>query len=130
MSAASHTKSNHETQSSSFMKSIFDLRKRYHTLSRPTQLRMLWTALLAVAVVAFLELAHLIQLNQAVNATSWIQALDERILVWAESTRTPFMNIMMLDVSSLGGLALTVVLGFVAVVLFILSKDAAAAMLI
>jgi undecaprenyl-diphosphatase len=56
-----------------------------------------------------------------------VQTFDEGILKWIETLRTPFMNSMMLDITALGGLALTVVLGLLAVAVFLLANDAAAA---
>jgi membrane-associated phospholipid phosphatase len=67
------------------------------------------------------------QLTIMVSHQAFIQQYDEAILKWIETLRTPFMNAMMVDVTALGGLALTVILGTLAISLFILVKDPAAA---
>lgn len=68
-----------------------------------------------------------IRLTFSVTTQGGIQTFDESILKWVETLRTPFWNSMMLDVTALGGLALTVVLGLLAVAVFLLARDPAAA---
>lgn len=72
-------------------------------------------------------LALFIQLTKSINHAHFLQIFDEVVLKWIEQLRTPFFNVMMLDITALGGLALTIVLGLLTVSLFILSKDYAAA---
>lgn len=84
-------------------------------------------ALMLKSSVAILCLGLFIRLTFSIGPTSSVQNFDESILRWIETLRTPFMNSMMLDVTALGGLALTIVLGLLAVVIFLLAKDPAAA---
>jgi len=76
---------------------------------------------------AIICLALVIRLTFSITPGGFVQNFDESILKWVETLRTPFWNVMMLDVTALGGLALTVVLGLLAVIVFILVKDPAAA---
>jgi undecaprenyl-diphosphatase len=71
-------------------------------------------------------LALFIRLTFSVQSAGGVQSLDEGILKWIETLRTPFMNSMMLDITALGGLALTVVLGLLSVAVFWLANDAVA----
>jgi undecaprenyl-diphosphatase len=84
-------------------------------------------AIMLKSSVGILCFALFIKLTFSINDSSSIQSFDERILKWVETLRTPFLNSMMLDVTALGGLALTVVLGLLAVAIFLLAKDPAAA---
>lgn len=76
---------------------------------------------------AILSVALFIHLTFSVTNGPYVQQFDEQILKWVETIRTPFWNSMMLDVTALGGLALTFVLGILAVIIFLLSKDPAGA---
>jgi undecaprenyl-diphosphatase len=82
--------------------------------------------LLKATLSLFLILCVLL-ITQAISSPGEIQAFDESILRWVETLRTPFLNMMMVDVTSLGGLALTVVLGLLISTLFVLAKDPSAA---
>ena len=85
-------------------------------------------AIMIKTSAAIFCLALFIRLTFSVTSASGVQSFDESILKWIETLRTPFMNSMMLDVTALGGLALTVVLGLLAVAVFLLANDAAAAL--
>jgi len=84
-------------------------------------------AIMLKTSAAIFCLALFIRLTFSVTSSSGVQTFDEGILKWIETLRTPFMNSMMLDITALGGLALTVVLGLLAVAVFLLANDAAAA---
>ncbi len=84
-------------------------------------------ALMLKTSLALLSILVVMQLTVMVTHDAIIQQWDERILQWIETLRTPFLNIMMVDISALGGLALTVVLGTLAISLFLLVRDPAAA---
>ena len=68
-----------------------------------------------------------IRLTFSITPQGSVQTFDEGILKWVETLRTPFLSMMMLDVTALGGLALTIVLGLLSIALFLLAKDPAAA---
>jgi undecaprenyl-diphosphatase len=97
------------------------LRQRWKAFSPHTIAFILKATAAAVCLVLVLELTFSIAPEGA------IQTFDEGILRWVETLRSPFMNAMMVDITALGGLALTVVLGLLACALFLLSKDRAAA---
>jgi len=84
-------------------------------------------AIMLKSSVALFCMALVIRLTFSITHGTAVQTFDESILRWVETLRTPFMNAMMLDVTALGGLALTVVLGLLAVMIFLLGKDPAAA---
>jgi len=84
-------------------------------------------AIMLKSSAAILCMALFIRLTFSISPTGNVQTFDEGILVWVETLRTPFMNSMMLDITALGGLALTVVLGLLAVIIFLLTRDPAAA---
>jgi undecaprenyl-diphosphatase len=84
-------------------------------------------AILLKSAMAIMCLALFIRLTFSITSNGNVQNFDESILRWVETLRTPFMNSMMLDITALGGLALTIVLGLLAVALFLLSRDALAA---
>jgi undecaprenyl-diphosphatase len=84
-------------------------------------------AIMLKSAAAILCLALFIRLTLSIAPTGSVQTFDEDILRWVETLRTPFFNSMMLDVTALGGLALTVVLGLLAVIMFLLVRDPAAA---
>lgn len=77
--------------------------------------------------LALLCVLIVFQLTIMVSHEAMIQQYDEAILRWIETLRTPFLNAMMVDVTALGGLALTVIFGLLAICLFLLVKDPAAA---
>ena len=85
-------------------------------------------AIMLKTSVAIFCLALFIRLTFSVTNSVGVQSFDEGILKWIETLRSPFLNSMMLDVTALGGLALTVVLGLLAVAVFLLANDAAAAL--
>lgn len=84
-------------------------------------------AIMLKSSFAILCLALFIRLTLSVATNGSVQTFDDSILKWVETLRTPFWNSMMLDVTALGGLALTVVLGLLAVTVFLLARDPAAA---
>lgn len=84
-------------------------------------------AIMLKSSVGLLCVALFIHLTFSVNSNGGVQNFDESILKWIETIRTPFWNSMMLDITALGGLALTIVLGLLAVAVFLLSEDIAAA---
>jgi undecaprenyl-diphosphatase len=84
-------------------------------------------AIMLKSAMAIMCLALFIRLTFSITSNGNVQNFDESILRWVETLRTPFMNSMMLDITALGGLALTIVLGLLAVALFLLSRDALAA---
>lgn len=84
-------------------------------------------AIMLKSSAALFCLALFIRLTFSITHGDTVQTFDEGILRWVETLRTPFMNSMMLDITALGGLALTVVLGLLAVSIFLLAKDPAAA---
>jgi undecaprenyl-diphosphatase len=84
-------------------------------------------AIMLKSSVAVFCLALFIRLTFSITSSGHVQTFDEGILRWVETLRTPFFNAMMLDVTALGGLALTVVLGLLAVIMFLLVRDPAAA---
>jgi undecaprenyl-diphosphatase len=84
-------------------------------------------AIMLKSSFAILCLALFIKLTFLVTSNGIVQSFDEKILKWVETLRTPFLNSMMLDVTALGGLALTVVLGLLASIIFLLARDPAAA---
>jgi len=75
----------------------------------------------------FLCLALVFQLTFSITPDGWVQQFDNQILNWVGTLRTPFLNMMMVDITALGGLALTIVLGLLSVAVFILAGDPAAA---
>lgn len=103
---------------------LYDWTHRFKNFSPHTLKLMLWLALATFSLSMFLELSYLIH---GIDSNSMIQQIDNRILLWAETLRSPILNIMMLDVTALGGLAFTVIFGFTSVVLFILARDPGAA---
>lgn len=76
---------------------------------------------------AILCLALFIRLTFSITSNGSVQTFDESILKWVGTLRTPFLNAMMVDITALGGLALTVVLGLLAVIIFVLTRDPVAA---
>lgn len=84
-------------------------------------------AVMLKSSVAIFCLALFIRLTFSITPNGSVQTFDEGILRWVETLRTPFFNSMMLDITALGGLALTVVLGLLAVIIFLLTRDPAAA---
>lgn len=84
-------------------------------------------ALMLKTAAGTLCLGLFIRLTFSITGHGQVQNFDEGILKWVETIRTPFLNSMMLDVTALGGLALTVVLGLLAVAIFLLARDPAAA---
>jgi undecaprenyl-diphosphatase len=84
-------------------------------------------AIMLKSSAAILCLGLFIRITFSLSPHGEIQSFDEGILTWVETLRTPFMNLMMLDVTALGGLALTVVLGLLSVAVFLLARDPAAA---
>ena len=84
-------------------------------------------AIMLKSSIAILCLSLFIRLTFSVANNGNVQSFDEDILRWVETLRTPFMNSMMLDITALGGLALTLVLGMLTVAVFLLSSDPAAA---
>ena len=85
-------------------------------------------AIMLKSAMAILCMALFIHLTFSITTSGNIQNFDEGILKWVETLRTPFMNSMMLDVTALGGLALTIVLGLLSVALFVLAGDGIAAL--
>jgi undecaprenyl-diphosphatase len=75
----------------------------------------------------FLCLALVLELTFSITPDGWIQHFDENILNWVGQLRTPFLNMMMVDITALGGLALTIVLGLLSVAIFLMARDPAAA---
>lgn len=102
-------------------KNIYQLVDRFRDFSPHT------IAIMLKSSFGILCMALFIRLTFSITQGSAVQNFDESILKWVETLRTPFMNSMMLDVTALGGLALTVVLGLLAVAVFLLSRDPAAA---
>lgn len=84
-------------------------------------------AIMLKSSFGILCIALFIRLTFSVTHNEGIQTFDESILRWVETLRTPFLNSMMLDITALGGLALTIVLGLLAVAVFLIVKDPAAA---
>lgn len=84
-------------------------------------------AIMLKSAAAVFCMALFIRLTFSISPTGSVQTFDEGILRWVETLRTPFLNSMMLDITALGGLALTVVLGLLAVIIFLLTRDPAAA---
>jgi undecaprenyl-diphosphatase len=85
-------------------------------------------AIMLKSSFGILCLALFIRLTFSITTSDTIQNFDESILRWVETLRTPFLNSMMLDITALGGLALTIVLGLLAVAVFLIAKDPAAAL--
>jgi undecaprenyl-diphosphatase len=84
-------------------------------------------AIMLKTSVAALCLGLVVELTSLITPHGTVQSIDEEILKWIANFRTPFLNIMMVDVTALGGLALTVVLGLLSIALFLLSRDPAGA---
>jgi undecaprenyl-diphosphatase len=84
-------------------------------------------AIMLKTSAAVLCLGLVIRLTFSITPDGSVQNFDEGILKWVETLRSPFMNLMMLDVTALGGLALTIVLGTLSIIVFLLAKDPAAA---
>lgn len=84
--------------------------------------------IMAKLSVVLLLIGLCVQLTFSITPDGWIQHFDESVLKWVETLRAPMLNAMMVDVTALGGLALTIVLGLLAVVLFLLTRDPAAAL--
>ncbi|MGZ3774415.1 MAG: phosphatase PAP2 family protein [Pseudobdellovibrionaceae bacterium] len=84
-------------------------------------------AIILKSSFGILCLGLFVRLTFSISPQGDIQTLDESILKWIETLRTPFWNAMMLDITALGGLALTVVLGTLSVAIFFLARDPAAA---
>lgn len=95
--------------------------KHIKDFSPSTILIMLKVSLAIMAIVIFMQLTF------SVNSGSEILQFDESILKWIETIRTPFWNMMMLDITALGGLGISLVMILLAIALFILSNDFAAA---
>lgn len=95
--------------------------KKFRDFSPHTIAIMLKTSFGVICIALFIRLTF------SITSGSNVQNFDESILKWIETIRTPFWNSMMLDVTALGGLALTVVLGLLAVAVFLLAKDPMAA---
>lgn len=82
----------------------------------------LWTSL------AFLCLALFFRLGFSLQVGGMVHTLDEEILRYiGKSIRTPGLDFFFVDISSLGSLAIVVAISIVAVVLFLLARDPAAA---
>lgn len=84
-------------------------------------------AIMLKSSAALLCIGLVIRLTFSVTPDGWVQSFDESILRWAGDLRTPFLNMMMVDITALGGLALTIVLGLLSITLFLLARDPAAA---
>jgi len=84
-------------------------------------------AIMLKSSAALLCIGLVIRLTFSITPDGFIQNFDENILKWAGELRTPFLNMMMVDITALGGLALTIVLGLLSVILFLLARDPAAA---
>jgi undecaprenyl-diphosphatase len=84
-------------------------------------------AIMLKSSFAIFCLALFVRLTFSITSAGNVQTFDEGILRWVETLRTPFLNFIMLDLTALGGLALTVVLGLLAVAVFLLARDPAAA---
>jgi membrane-associated phospholipid phosphatase len=84
-------------------------------------------AIMLKSSAALLCIGLVIRLTFSVTPDGWVQSFDESILRWAGDLRTPFLNMMMVDITALGGLALTIVLGLLSIFLFLLARDPAAA---
>lgn len=102
-------------------KTFFKMANKWKDFSPHAIAIMLKTAFALICFILFLRLTLEVQSNGP------LQAFDDSVLKWVESLRTPFMNIMMLDITALGGLALNFILGILAIVIFLLSRDPAAA---
>lgn len=94
---------------------------RIKEFSPATILIMIKLSLSLIAIAIFIRLTF------SVQSGSGIQNFDESILKWIDSIRTPFWNMMMLDITALGGLGISLVLILVSISLFIISFDFAAA---
>lgn len=103
-------------------KTFLKMQDRWKDFSPHTIALMLKISFSLLAAILFLRLTMEVQTN-----TGSLQAFDESVLRWVETLRTPFRNIMIVDITALGGLALNFILGLLAVVIFILSRDPAAA---
>ena len=103
---------------------LYDWTHRFKSFSPHTQRLMLKSALAAFTLSMFIELSFKIQ---GIDSASTLQQIDNHILLWAESLRSPILNIMMIDITALGGLALTILFGVVSVVFFLLGRDPGAA---
>jgi undecaprenyl-diphosphatase len=86
-----------------------------------------WVVMLWKTGFSLLALVFFLELTASVGPTSWFQTWDEQILLSVEQLRSPLLNIMMVDVTALGGLALTIVFGLLAAVLFLMTRDRAGA---
>jgi undecaprenyl-diphosphatase len=84
-------------------------------------------AIMLKSSAMFLCLALVLELTFSITPDGWVQHFDENILNWVGGLRTPFLNMMMVDVTALGGLALTIVLGLLTSAIFLLARDPAAA---
>lgn len=102
-------------------KSFYKMANKWKDFSPHTIAIMLKTAF------AFLSLILFMRLTMEVQSNGPLQLFDDSVLRWVESLRTPFMNIMILDITALGGLALNFILGILAIVIFLLARDPAAA---
>jgi len=97
---------------------------RWKNFSPHTITIMFKTSFSIICLILFAKLTFSLLNTESSIA---IQSFDESILKWVETLRTPFLNAMMVDITSLGGLALTVILGLLTVFIFLIAGDPAAA---
>lgn len=102
----------------SFIKSL----NRWKDFSPHAIAFMFKSSFAILAGILFLRLTMEVQ-----NNSGALQYFDESVLRWVETLRTPFMNVMVVDFTALGGLALNFVLGILTVIIFLLARDPAAA---
>ncbi len=101
---------------------LFKIQDRWKNFSPHTIAIMLKTSFALISIILFFRLTMEVQ-GHGVS----LQTFDESVLRWVETLRTPFMNVMIVDITALGGLALNFVLGILAIIIFLLSRDPAAA---
>lgn len=84
-------------------------------------------AIMLKSSAAFLCLALFIRLALSITPKGSVQTFDEEILRWVETLRTPFLNVTMIDITILGGLTNTIILGTLVLSIFLLARDTIAA---
>ncbi len=121
--------SSHSQRESFVEKRFWKLQKaadRFRSFSPRTLRRLIKTSLALACLALFFKLGTSIQAG-GLLPQAW-QAVDESILSYIGThLRSPQWDFMVLDLSSLGGLAVTVTICVVAAILLILTRDPAAA---
>jgi undecaprenyl-diphosphatase len=120
----------HPQNESSIQKRFWELQKaadRFRNFSPQTIRRLIKTSLALACLALFFKLGTSIQTG-GLLPLAW-QSIDDSIVSYiGTNLRSPQWDFLVMDLSSLGGLAVTVTICVVAAVLLILTRDPAAAL--